>query len=62
MQDGTSLINVVSQLKDNITQIVSDLGSSVDSTPTIHEDSNMESQISVMSRAYVVTVVELIQS
>lgn len=52
MQDGTSLISIVSHLKDKVMQIVSDLGTSVDSTPAIiHEDSNMESQVSVMPHA-----------
>ena len=49
MQDGTSLINVAGHLiKDKVVQIVSDLGSSVDSTPKVNED-NMESQVCVMS-------------
>ena len=60
MQDGTSLTNVVSHVKDNIMQTVSDLGVSVSSTSTSLEESNVKSQVSKMS--HILAFTELIQS
>ena len=54
MQDGTSLISVVSHLKDNIMQIFSDLGVSVPTSPTVLEVSDVESQVAIVSHVVAV--------